>query len=66
MLLKHGLDLADKEGRKVYIESTIAGHPVYLRLGFRDIDFVTVDLSRWGGNGMGINRAMMRDPQPLQ
>ncbi|KAE8441846.1 hypothetical protein EG329_004247 [Mollisiaceae sp. DMI_Dod_QoI] len=61
-LLKHVLDMADEEKRKVYIEATPAGHPVYLKLGFKDLDMVSVDLSRWGGKQIGINRILMRDP----
>lgn len=64
MLLRHGTDLADAEGRKTYIEATPKGHPVYLKLGFKDIDAVTVDLSKWGGKHPGVNRIMLRDPQP--
>lgn len=63
MLLRHGTDMADAEGRKTYIEATAKGHPVYLKLGFKDIDVVTVDLSKWGGE-LGINRTMIREPQP--
>lgn len=57
--------MADREGRKVYIEATPAGHPVYLKLGFRDIDAVAVDLTRWGGDRVGTNVIMERDPQPV-
>ncbi|CZR60970.1 uncharacterized protein PAC_10866 [Phialocephala subalpina] len=64
-LLKHVLDMADREGRKVYIEATPAGHPVYLRLGFRDIDVVSVDLRKWGGERVGTNVILERDPRPV-
>ncbi len=62
-LLKHVLETADRENRKCYIEATKAGHPVYLKLGFHDVDAVEVDLRKWGGNLVGINRIMIRDPQ---
>lgn len=65
LLLKHGLDLADSEGRKAYIEASEDGHPVYLKLGFRDVDLVKVDLSKWGGKEPGITWVMVRDPQPI-
>lgn len=42
MLLRHGLELADREGRKTYIESTVAGHPLYLKLGWKDVDLIDV------------------------
>ncbi|KAH8594314.1 hypothetical protein B0O99DRAFT_625576 [Bisporella sp. PMI_857] len=63
-LLKHGLALADREGRKVHIEGTPAGHTLYLKLGFRDTDILEVDLTKWGLEGMGRNWIMVRDPQP--
>lgn len=65
MLLKYGLAMADSEGRKAYIEATAEGHPVYLKLGFRDIDVLRLDLSKWGGTTPGVNTIMMRDPQPV-
>jgi hypothetical protein len=65
MLLKHGLDLADTEGRKTYIEATKAGYPLYLKLGFKDIDLLSVDLSKWDGKEVELSRIMMRDPHPL-
>lgn len=64
MLLKHGLAAADAEGRTTYIGATPAGRLVYTKVGFRDIDFLTVDLSKWGGEPVD-NRMMLRDPQPL-
>ena len=63
MLLKHGLDLADSEKKKAYIQATAAGYPVYLKLGFREIAVLSIDLSKWGGEEPGINRIMIRDPQ---
>ncbi|TAQ88493.1 hypothetical protein B7494_g3195 [Chlorociboria aeruginascens] len=65
MLLKHGLDLADAEGRKTYIEATDAGQPVYLKMGFRDIDSMAVNMSPFA-EVVVHNKLMMRDPQPVQ
>lgn len=59
-LLKHGLDLADVEGRKAYIEDTEMGHPVYRKLGFEDVDEIVVDLRKWGGKEPGTNVIMVR------
>jgi GNAT superfamily N-acetyltransferase len=50
-LLKQVLDLADREATKAYIEATLAGYPVYERLGYKVVDIVEVDLSKWGGKG---------------
>ena len=56
--------MADAEGRKTYIEATKMGHPVYHKLGFRDLDTVNVDLSKYGQTQPGTNTVMMRDPNP--
>jgi GNAT superfamily N-acetyltransferase len=65
LLMKQGLDRADAEGRKVYIESTSAGHPLYLKLGFKDVDIMEIDLSKYGGTKPGKNWIMVREPQPV-
>lgn len=62
LLLSHGLELADREGRRCYIEATPAGWPVYLKLGFRDVGIVEVDLKRYGMDLVGNNRCMVREP----
>ncbi|RDL41914.1 Acyl-CoA N-acyltransferase [Venustampulla echinocandica] len=64
-LLKHTLDLADAEGRLVYIEATTAGYPVYAKLGFKEINAISVDLSKYGGKEPGVNRVMLREPQKV-
>jgi len=63
MLLRHVLDKADQEGRKTYIEATPSGHPVYRKLGFEDVDIIQVDLRNYGGDRIGTNVCMLREPQ---
>lgn len=65
LLLKHGLSLADAEGRKTYIEATDAGRRLYLKLGWKEIGLLSVDVQKWGGSRPAINHLMMRDPQVL-
>lgn len=65
-LLNVGLDLADAEGKKSYIEATSEGHPLYLKLGWRDVDRFDVDFNKYGGERPGTTWIMMRDPQPVQ
>ncbi|KAH6719074.1 hypothetical protein BKA61DRAFT_641252 [Leptodontidium sp. MPI-SDFR-AT-0119] len=64
-LLSHVLSIADQENRKCYIEATAAGHPVYFKLGFRDVDELKVDLRPYGGDFVGVNTVMIRDPRPV-
>jgi hypothetical protein len=66
MLLEHVTKLADAERRRVYLEATAAGHPLYEKLGFRDIDLITIDLKKWGGDRMDYNWVMIREPQTKQ
>lgn len=63
MLLGHVTQLADSENRRVYLEATAAGHSLYEKLGFRDIDLVTIELSTWGGDRTDYNWIMMREPK---
>ncbi|KAE9376891.1 acyl-CoA N-acyltransferase [Stipitochalara longipes BDJ] len=64
-LLKHMLQLADEQGKMAYIEATALGFPVYQKLGFKQVDIVEVDLSKYGGKGTASNRIMQREPQPV-
>jgi hypothetical protein len=62
MLLQQGIELAEKEGRKIYLESTAAGRPLYAKLGWKVVDVLSVDLKQFGGEGPGENWVMLRNP----
>lgn len=61
MLLKHVLALADAEGRRTWIEATPSGRPLYAKLGFKEVNLVSVDLTKWGGKEPGKNWGMVRE-----
>ncbi len=63
MLLGQVIALADLDGRRIYLEATAAGHPLYEKLSWRDVDLITVDLRKWGVDGTECNWVMMREPQ---
>lgn len=63
MLMGHVTALADAESRRIYLEATTAGHPLYEKFGFRDVDLITIDLKKWGGDRTEYNWVMMREPQ---
>jgi hypothetical protein len=63
MLLRHMLGAADREGKKAYIEATEPGHPVYLKLGWEDIDLLEFGDEAEGG---GKTWVMMREPRTLE
>lgn len=66
LLLNHTLAKADVEGKTCYIEATEAGHILYSRLGWKDVDLIKVDCARWGGDRMGLNWVMLRQPRTFE
>ncbi|KAI9743803.1 MAG: hypothetical protein M1818_002537 [Claussenomyces sp. TS43310] len=62
-LLAKFLACADAEGRRAYIEATPAGHALYASLGWRDVDEIVVDVTKWGGAEPYVNWVMVREPQ---
>ena len=64
-LIKWGCERADVEGLPCFVDSSITGHPLYRKLGFRDVGSMEVDLDQYeGGEGLGVQRwiAMLREP----
>ncbi|KAJ5355864.1 Acyl-CoA N-acyltransferase [Penicillium concentricum] len=49
MLVQSGLQIADQQGIKTYVMSEPAALKLYLSLGFRLLDTVSVDYSQYGG-----------------
>lgn len=73
MLLRYVLNMADREGRKAYIEATRPGKPVYEKLRwktvevlhFESLDGEDVKAGRVNEEDrVGIHWVMIRDPQP--
>ncbi|KAL6240438.1 hypothetical protein RBB50_012639 [Rhinocladiella similis] len=42
LLMQYGVDLADKEGKEVYVEASPPGVPVYKKFGFKAVDKVVM------------------------
>ena len=57
------LDLADQEGRKVYLEALPPGRQLYLKTGFKDLDLLTFDMKAFGVEEPAVVNIMVRDPQ---
>ncbi|CAD6586569.1 MAG: hypothetical protein ASARMPRED_002762 [Alectoria sarmentosa] len=56
MLIRWGLDLADREDLEVFLTSTPVGHSIYRKMGFEDIAAFDIDLGTLGAtveNGTG-------------
>jgi hypothetical protein len=48
MLVQRAMDEAEKLGLDVFLESTPAGHPLYLKLGFEDVRMIEFDARKYG------------------
>lgn len=66
MFLRWGLDKADAVQRRVYLEATPEGYPLYCKYGWRAVERVTVDFAPHGGEGSQSLVIMMRDPNPKE
>jgi GNAT superfamily N-acetyltransferase len=61
-LVESIMEEAKKLGVIVYLEASEAAHSLYLKLGFKDVEVLTVDLSRWGATEKHSTWAMMFEP----
>ncbi|EEQ89437.1 uncharacterized protein BDCG_04557 [Blastomyces dermatitidis ER-3] len=68
-LLKWGIEKADAENARIFLEATPAGMPLYERLGWRTVDTIRIKLADYGidaegdGGGYALLHIMIRDPQ---
>ena len=50
LLVQWGLDHGESLGLPVYLEASVNGYPLYLKLGFHDIDVVVIKADKWDGS----------------
>lgn len=62
-LLGEVLALADTEGKRALIGATADGHPLYLKLGFEDVDLIDIDLRPFGGKSVTRQWVQIRQPK---
>ncbi len=55
MLIRPGLEAADKAGMQTYIEASPDGLPLYLRLGWEPVDEMVLEMGKYGA-GSGVER----------
>ncbi|KAJ5133110.1 Acyl-CoA N-acyltransferase [Penicillium atrosanguineum] len=61
-MLKWGTSKADAAGRRLYLEATGEGQPLYLKAGFHPVDEFILDRTQFGGKGQESFTIMIRDP----
>lgn len=64
MLVKSGLQFADRLGIKTYVMSEPAGLKLYLRLGFKLVETVSTDYSQYGGTEPTVEYFLIREASP--
>ncbi|KAL6863674.1 putative GNAT family acetyltransferase [Trichoderma novae-zelandiae] len=62
MCLQWGVSMADRLGLVSYLEASEEGRPLYERYGFREVDRIVVDLSKWGSTEPATAYLMVREP----
>lgn len=62
LLLKQGIEDGKLHNVDLHLESSLRGHEFYKKYGFRDIDILELDLSKWGATEPHRNWAMVCEP----
>ena len=64
MLIRAGLEDADRLGAKAYVEASPDGLPLYLKFGWRIVDEMVLELERFGvsNGGTEVMPFLMREP----
>jgi predicted N-acetyltransferase YhbS len=62
MLMKSGLDIADRYQQKAFVIGTSEGAKLYESMGFKAVEILSTDYSHFGGIGPYVNHFMVREP----
>ncbi|UKZ83089.1 hypothetical protein TrVFT333_010891 [Trichoderma virens FT-333] len=60
--LQWGTSEADRLGLVSYLEASEEGRPLYEKYGFKEVDRIVVDLTKWGGTEDAVAYLMIREP----
>ena len=62
-LIKQGLEEGMRNGlTDFWLEASNDGHDIYEKFGFRDVEPISIDLEKYGGEGVAVVRTMRRLP----
>lgn len=62
LLIAEGVANVDRDNARVYLEASTAGYRLYLRHGWKQVDEVAIDISRYGGRGEVTMKLLLRKP----
>lgn len=62
MLLQRCIEDANRNGLPIYTNASPAGHGMYLKNQFRDVETLATDFSEWGAKELDYLFAMIREP----
>ena len=62
MLIRPGLEAADKDGAQTFIEATPAGLPLYRKHGWEPVHEMVIDMRPHGGTGIVVMPQLIREP----
>ena len=65
-LVQLSLDQAENLGLPAYLEASVHGYPLYLKLGFYEIDTVTVKADNWDGSCDMNYVVMLKNPREVE
>lgn len=60
LLLQWGIDSADERGVEIYLESSMAGRPLYEKFGLRTLKVFDFDMAQLGYEGIDTHTCMLR------
>lgn len=61
MLIRPGLEEADKAGAKSYVEASSAGLGLYLKHGWEPVDEMVIDMAKYGGGKVEREKFLIRE-----
>lgn len=60
LLLQWGIDKAEEAGVEIYLESSVAGRPLYEKFGFRVLKAIDFDMAQLGFEGIDTHICMLK------
>jgi len=63
LLMKYGIEEADRLGIRSYLEASAAGKGLYLRYGYKPVKNIEFDTRPYGGDFTDIHTVMIREPE---